>query len=1175
MALSVWSNVAEMKAWDNKASLFDEYDFVTWWMLEEVKNFDYTWAEQSYSVKQTWKYKLQVWWAEWWYARGSASYKGWRWWYAEWIIQLAVWETLYAYVWWRWANWTTSLTGAAFNGWWKWWYSAYSGSDWRNWWGWGGTDLRIWWNTLYHRVIVAWWGWGGTPNKSQSNAHWGWNEWWYDYSWKQWTQTWGNAFWVWGSSSSNGEWNRYSVPGWWGWWYWAKAQTWSSSSDSWSDSNFYTAWWSWFVWTGQSTVPSWYLVQSKYILDLVKNIAWSQSHESVDWWTETGHLWNWYARISAMWLKKVTPTYITSAWAYHNPDLWLISISTDWENWTTISDKNVWASSSDVTADTSYWNVFQYWNTHWFPWDWDSTVFETSAAIPDLTGYEWWNLYSNDKYRTNIDWNAANKKLWKPVAFANLLSLQKGPCDRWFHIPSAEEWTAVLNAILELEWEEAEFSYDLIARYLLMAHPNARKGDWDFYSSNTSIYFTNSYIENQNKINAFVMIWDEWSESGWLSATDMNCGGYIRWFRDVAMIPTTEWAKIGGWSTVRLPLEYQEVEYIELTWTQCVNTWLYPSNDIQIETKVEVNSTETEAVIIFWSVLTSSWDGSSLWSWYHLTAHNLKFYYWLNNWEWNAWTYSNVVWTQYKIVFNNENKQILINDSSIATIWTTQWYSGTTLNIGRRWTSSAYRYWRYKYFYFKMYDKRTNEYIRDLVPCYRRIDKVAGMYDLVTNTFYTNAWTWSFVLWWDVNTPSLPWQYEEVTYLESSATQYIDTWYKPTVNTEIWTRLAWGWTQEYWAVFYWVTWADTAPDWILWRLFYASDRWAVTTYNRWFCNSDYAECQQTTANANVFHDIYSKKNYSKLDSATPTITTTGTPYQWNIYMFCWNNWWSAWRFARCKIASFLIAESWTLVRYMIPCKRKSDWEPWFYDLINGVFYTNQWTWVFSCWPSIRYRCTDKTLLYMPVSWDDTSSVVRDNSKGMNNWTWYWTAWYNTLASWKKVLSFSWSQWLYLWNKLISSQPYTIAMWVKKWWNQTNNATIVSNQYDSWHHWQVIAFNDSNKVYTFYWDGTTWVDTSALVTLENNIWYQYTVTVNWKVIKKYVNNVLVQTVTNSNPPVFTSSTAFSIWFLRTNWSDTNYRFFVWNIADLIVETWEWSADKRTDFFEATKADYWVS
>ena len=34
--------------------------------------------------------------------------------------------------------------------------------------------------------------------------------------------------------------------------------------------------------------------------------------------------------------------------------------------------------------------------------------------------------------------------------------------------------------------------------------------------------------------------------------------------------------------------------------------------------------------------------------------------------------------------------------------------------------------------------------IRDFVPCYRKSDNVAGMYDLLNNTFYTNNGTGSF-----------------------------------------------------------------------------------------------------------------------------------------------------------------------------------------------------------------------------------------------------------------------------------------------------------------------------------------------------------------------------------------------------------------------------------------------
>jgi hypothetical protein len=36
--------------------------------------------------------------------------------------------------------------------------------------------------------------------------------------------------------------------------------------------------------------------------------------------------------------------------------------------------------------------------------------------------------------------------------------------------------------------------------------------------------------------------------------------------------------------------------------------------------------------------------------------------------------------------------------------------------------------------------------IRDFVPCYRTTDRVAGMYDLVSGVFYTNAGTGEFIV---------------------------------------------------------------------------------------------------------------------------------------------------------------------------------------------------------------------------------------------------------------------------------------------------------------------------------------------------------------------------------------------------------------------------------------------
>ena len=46
--------------------------------------------------------------------------------------------------------------------------------------------------------------------------------------------------------------------------------------------------------------------------------------------------------------------------------------------------------------------------------------------------------------------------------------------------------------------------------------------------------------------------------------------------------------------------------------------------------------------------------------------------------------------------------------------------------------------------YCKIYDNNT--LVRNFVPCYRKADNVAGLYDLVNGVFYTNAGTGTFIV---------------------------------------------------------------------------------------------------------------------------------------------------------------------------------------------------------------------------------------------------------------------------------------------------------------------------------------------------------------------------------------------------------------------------------------------
>ena len=196
--------------------------------------------------------------------------------------------------------------------------------------------------------------------------------------------------------------------------------------------------------------------------------------------------------------------------------------------------------------------------------------------------------------------------------------------------------------------------------------------------------------------------------------------------------------------------------------------------------------------------------------------------------------------------------------------------------------------------------------------------------------------------------PRLPIAYQEVEYIQSSGTQYIDTLYIPSVNTEIVTDMQWGTQSVQWAEFFWVAAGNASNNWISWRIY----RGTATNFNPWFCNSTYWEAQITTT-INTWHNIVLKSWSCTLDWTSHTITTTSTPYQSSIDLFACNSWWTHWwRASKCSIKTFKIYESWTLMRDFVPCYRKSDDEIWLYDLVNDQFYTNGWSGTFIKWGDV-------------------------------------------------------------------------------------------------------------------------------------------------------------------------------------------------------------------------------
>lgn len=190
---------------------------------------------------------------------------------------------------------------------------------------------------------------------------------------------------------------------------------------------FGNLWISWSTWVSYLSIPkSWYYW-----------ISWGKEHVN-DWayvWTckngwgwawNRSWVWNWQDWVpvssvrTSMWIPvrpfKNIPIIPNNqwnviydwssianwAWIFHSPELWVFSLSWNGQDWITIADKNIWATTiyhtgDQISADNS-WYYYQWWNNHWFSYNgW----FSTSNTQVDVSSYSP-SSYSNNVF---ITWN--------------------------------------------------------------------------------------------------------------------------------------------------------------------------------------------------------------------------------------------------------------------------------------------------------------------------------------------------------------------------------------------------------------------------------------------------------------------------------------------------------------------------------------------------------------------------------------------------------------------------------------------------------------------------------------------------------------------------------------------------------------------------------------------------
>ena len=202
---------------------------------------------------------------------------------------------------------------------------------------------------------------------------------------------------------------------------------------------------------------------------------------------------------------------------------------------------------------------------------------------------------------------------------------------------------------------------------------------------------------------------------------------------------------VNAHKNTRLPSDYVEVEYIESTGTQYIDTGFKPRIDTSIDITFRTNASPND---------TNLWGS-------RISSGNQDYTIWINtstnkaialHFPKQSGSMVDTSWVYKEDIINNKTNlkinstvsslEILVNGVSV---YSKNDLSKTsyepTLNsflFCMNQNGSTQKKGNFKIYSCKIYDGGTP--VRDLVPCYRIRDEVAGMYDLVNNVFYTNAY---------------------------------------------------------------------------------------------------------------------------------------------------------------------------------------------------------------------------------------------------------------------------------------------------------------------------------------------------------------------------------------------------------------------------------------------------
>ena len=310
--------------------------------------------------------------------------------------------------------------------------------------------------------------------------------------------------------------------------------------------------------------------------------------------------------------------------------------------WITIHDRNLWATATWAgihESRESFGYYFQWWNNYWFPSTGDiekatTTQVDASSYWPNTDNW----YYSSDTFiKWNNDWSSVrNDNLrwwsgdskdgngrWYPLTNPED---RRGPCPENYHVPSAWEWSKLLEF-----WADS-YTWSLY----LSKNPTNNLKYFEGYKTALNIFYNNLYIpiagkrlyldSNSEKVNSQSLLWSSSSKSsnsglfailwensnlysnGW---TDYRANAFpIRCFYDSYRLPVKITYKINWWYRV----DDESSDDKTITYTKMDDNSDFSGDFVLWSVKRDNNCWEDwnkKCIFGWWYTLT----GDEIWTW--------------------------------------------------------------------------------------------------------------------------------------------------------------------------------------------------------------------------------------------------------------------------------------------------------------------------------------------------------------------------------------------------------------------------------------------------------------------------------------------------------------------------------------------------------------------------------